>query len=328
MRPGTKGEKPGLAKAAYGRHRGSLAMRYDLLDLRLFLHVVEARSITLGAERTHLALPSASARIRALEDSLGTPLLIRHARGVRPTPAGLTLERHARAILQRLDEMDQDLAGAMAGSRTRVRLLGNGAAVMEHLDDPLASFLQAQPRVDVDVEELPSPRIVLALREGRADLGIFVAAPGVEGLQVRPFRDDPLVLVAAPGSLPFMDGEAVDFAGLLEQPFVGLSRGNALQLHVEAKAAQWGRELAIRIRVPSPGQACALVARGLGIAILPAASLARAGRGLALASHPLGDGWARRELVVGCREFAELSPAATALLEMLVETRSEKASDC
>ncbi|MBB2897088.1 LysR family transcriptional regulator [Pseudomonas sp. AS2.8] len=292
-------------------------MRYDLLDLRLFLHVVAARSITLGAERSHLALPSASARIKALEDRLGTRLLIRHARGVRPTPAGLTLERHARAVLLRLEEMDQDLTGAVADSRTWVRLLGNGAAVMEHLDEPLADFLQAQPRVDVDVEELPSSRIVLALREGRADLGIFMAAPGLEDLQVRPFRDDPLVLVAAPGSVPLKDGERVDFARLLEQPFVGLSRGNALQLHVEAQAAQWGRELAIRIRVPSPIQACALVARGLGVAILPAASLLRAGPGLALACHPLNDAWARRDLVVGCRDFNELSPAAAALLEVL-----------
>ncbi|WP_263259750.1 MULTISPECIES: LysR family transcriptional regulator [Pseudomonas] len=319
----TAGEKPGLAKAAYGRHRDSSAMRYDLLDLRLFLHVVAARSITLGAERSHLALPSASARIKTLEDSLGTPLLIRHARGVRPTPAGVTLERHARAILLRLEEMDQDLAGAVADSRTRVRLLGNGAAVMEHLDEPLAAFLQAQPRVDVEVEELPSSRIVLALREGRADLGIFVAAPGLEDLQIQPFRDDPLVLVAAPGSLPLPDGASVDFARLLEQPFVGLSRGNALQLHVEAQAAQWGRELAIRIRVPSPIQACALVARGLGLAILPAASLVRAGPGVALASHPLRDAWARRELVVGCRDCNELSPAAAALLEVLVETGRE-----
>lgn len=298
-------------------------MRYDLLDLRLFLHVVAARSITLGAERSHLALPSASGRIKALEDSLGTPLLIRHARGVRPTPAGLTLERHARAILSRLEEMDQDLAGAVADSRTQVRLLGNGAAVMEHLDEPLAAFLQAQPRVDVEVEELPSSRIVLALREGRADLGIFVAAPGLEGLQVRSFRADPLVLVTAPGRLTCRDGEAVDFAGLLEQPFVGLSHGNALQLHVEAQAAQWGRELAIRIRVPSPIQACALVARGLGVAILPAASLLRAGPGVALVSHPLRDAWARRELVVGCRDGNELSPAAAALLEVLVETGRE-----
>lgn len=303
-------------------------MRYDLLDLRLFLHVVAARSITLGAERSHLALPSASARIKALEDRLGTRLLIRHARGVRPTPAGLTLERHARAVLLRLAEMDQDLAGAVADSRTRVRLLGNGAAVMEHLDEPLADFLQAQPRVDVDVEELPSSRIVLALREGRADLGIFMAAPGLEDLQVRPFRDDPLVLVAAPGSVPLKDGERVDFARLLEQPFVGLSRGNALQLHVEAQAAQWGRELAIRIRVPSPIQACALVARGLGVAILPAASLLRAGPGLALACHPLNDAWARRDLVVGCRDFNELSPAAAALLEVLVEAGREGVEAC
>ncbi len=327
MLPRTVGEKPGLAKAAYGRDRGFLAMRYDLLDLRLFANVVAARSITLGAERTHLALPSASARIKGLEESLGTPLLIRHARGVRPTPAGLTLERHARAILQRLDEMTQDLVGAVADSRTQVRLLGNGTAVMEHLDEPLAKFLQAQPTVDVEVEELSSPRIVLALREGRADLGIFVAAPGLEDLQVRPFRTDPLMLVAAPGSLPFREGEAVDFSRLLEQPFVGLSRGNALQLHVEAQATQWGRELAIRIRVPSPAQACALVALGLGVTILPAASLTRVARGSALISYPLSDAWARRELVAGCRDFAELSSAAAAFLETLVQGQSDKAED-
>ncbi|APQ13662.1 hypothetical protein BJP27_19995 [Pseudomonas oryzihabitans] len=292
-------------------------MRYDLLDLRLFANVVEARSITLGAERTHLALPSASARIKALEERLGTPLLIRHARGVRPTPTGLTLERHAQEILRQLQIMDRDLAGAAAGSRMQVRLLGNGAAVMEYLDEPLADFLQAQPRVDLDVEELPSHKIVLALREGRADLGIFVAAPGLEGLQIRPFRADPLVLIAAPDTLPLADGQAVDFAQLLDRPFVGLSRGNALQLHVEAQAAQWGRELTMRIRVPSPAQACALVARGLGVAVLPAASLARAGQGLA--QYPLKDAWARRALVVGCRNFTELSPAAAALLERLVK---------
>lgn len=70
--------------------------------------------------------------------------------------------------------------------------------------------------------------------------------------------------------------------------------------------------------MPSAIQACALVARGLGVAILPAASLLRAGPGLALARHPLKDAWARRDLVVGCRDFAELAPAATALLEALV----------
>ena len=53
------------------------ADRFDLIDLRLFRHVHEAGSITAGAARSHMTLASASARVRALEDALGTPLLLR-----------------------------------------------------------------------------------------------------------------------------------------------------------------------------------------------------------------------------------------------------------
>ncbi|MER6984870.1 LysR family transcriptional regulator, partial [Streptomyces carpinensis] len=66
-------------------------MRYDLDDLRLFLHIVTEGSITAGAHRMHLSLPSASARVRSLEHHAGVALLIRGRRGVRPTPAGTTL---------------------------------------------------------------------------------------------------------------------------------------------------------------------------------------------------------------------------------------------
>jgi DNA-binding transcriptional LysR family regulator len=52
-------------------------MRFDLTDLRLFLQVVETSSITLGAKQANLALASASARIRGMEDTLGTTLLER-----------------------------------------------------------------------------------------------------------------------------------------------------------------------------------------------------------------------------------------------------------
>jgi len=63
-------------------------LHLDLVDLRLFLHVVEAGSITGGAARSHLALPSASARIRGMERRAGLALLERGRRGVSPTPAG------------------------------------------------------------------------------------------------------------------------------------------------------------------------------------------------------------------------------------------------
>ena len=63
-------------------------MRFDLTDLGLFRHVVEAGSITHGAARANLALAAASTRIRLMEESLGAALLTRGRQGVSPTPAG------------------------------------------------------------------------------------------------------------------------------------------------------------------------------------------------------------------------------------------------
>ena len=71
-------------------------MRFDLTDLSLFRHVVEAGSITHGAERANLALAAASTRIRNMEEALGAALLLRARHGVTPTQAGRTLLQHAR----------------------------------------------------------------------------------------------------------------------------------------------------------------------------------------------------------------------------------------
>ena len=64
-----------------------MPLRYDLIDLRLFLHVAEAANITHGARRSNMSLAAASERIRAMEATLGTELLVRGRRGVRLTPS-------------------------------------------------------------------------------------------------------------------------------------------------------------------------------------------------------------------------------------------------
>ena len=108
-------------------------MRFDLTDLRLFLHVVEAGSITHGAERMNLAIAAASTRIRNMEATLGTPLLHRERQGVRPTEAGRTLLHHARMLLQQADRMRGDLAEYADGLRGQVRLMSNTNALTEFL---------------------------------------------------------------------------------------------------------------------------------------------------------------------------------------------------
>ena len=77
-------------------------MHFDLTDLRLFAAVVEEGSLTVGASRAGISLPSASARMKGMEEMLGTALLERHRRGVRPTPAGHALFRHSQLVLAQI----------------------------------------------------------------------------------------------------------------------------------------------------------------------------------------------------------------------------------
>jgi DNA-binding transcriptional LysR family regulator len=100
-------------------------MRFDLVDLQLFIAIVEARSITAGADRAHLALASASARIKGLEAALGTALLKRGRRGIELTAAGESLLDHARIILHNVEAMRGDLAAYAGGMKATIRLLTN-----------------------------------------------------------------------------------------------------------------------------------------------------------------------------------------------------------
>src|SRR6516165_11030841 len=108
-------------------------MRFDLVDLQLFIAVADSRSITGGADRANLALASASARIRGLEEALGVVLFKRGRRGVELTAAGETLLDHARLVMHRVEAMRGDLARFAAGVRASVHLLANTSGISEHL---------------------------------------------------------------------------------------------------------------------------------------------------------------------------------------------------
>ncbi len=121
-------------------------MRFDLVDLRLFIAVADARSITGGAERAHLALASASARIKGLEEAFAVALFKRGRRGVELTAAGESLLDHARLIMHNVEAMQGELARFASGLRADVQLLANTVGLAEHLPKALATFLRDQSR--------------------------------------------------------------------------------------------------------------------------------------------------------------------------------------
>lgn len=256
-------------------------MRFDLADLRLFLNVAEAGSLTHGAERAGLALPSASERVKAMEETLGVPLLHRDRRGARPTAAGLALLEHARLMLAQFERMKGELGAHARGLKGRVRVLSNTAAISEHLPGSLAAFLARHPTVDIELEERESPDIVEAIAGGQADIGIVADPPPTAGLETHPFREDRLVLVV-PVRHPLARARQVWFAEALDHDLVGLSHGSALQSHLGRHAARLGKPMRLRVRLTGFDAICRLVEDGAGLAVVPQTAASRCRRSMAI----------------------------------------------
>jgi DNA-binding transcriptional LysR family regulator len=291
-------------------------MRFDLSDLRLFRHVVEAGSITGGAERAHLALAAASTRIRNMEEALGAALLVRGRQGVTPTQAGRTLLQHARLILQQAERLREDLSAYAGGLAGQIRVLSNTNALTEFLPEALSSFLATHRNVSVDLEERLSDEIVGMVAEGVADLGIVAGTVDVSALETYPFRKDRFVLVVARDH-PLAGRSQVAFAEVLDHDFVGLDRASALQRFLAAKAAPSGRPLRLRVQLRSFDAVCRMVECRVGIGIVPETTAWRVARTMAISAVALSEAWALRELTICIRSFAELPPYARQLVEHL-----------
>jgi molybdate transport repressor ModE-like protein len=296
--------------------------RFDLVSIRLVVDCVQHGSLSAAAREAHLALAAASRRIRELEDAVGEPLFERHGRGVRPTPAGRVFARHALSLLQSLEQMGSELADLRQGIAKHVRLCASTAAINQFLPPLLARYARQQEQVRVDLEEQVSTGVVATLREGRADIGVFVEGAETEGLDCHLFRRDELVLVL-PARHRLVGRGAVAFGEALDEDWINLANGAALlqKQHEAAHAA--GRPLRLRMQVRSFDAVCHLVASGLGIAILPKNAALPIIGAMKLRWRALSDPWASRRILLATRAGPQ-DPAVEELARFLVEP-SQKA---
>ncbi len=296
-------------------------MRVDFTDLSLFRHIIEAGSITGGAQRANLALAAASTRIRNLEEAIGTPLLVRGRHGVRPTPAGRTLLQHARTMLAQAERLREDLGAYAGGLVGQVRVLSNTNAMTEFLPETLSSFLAAHPNVSIDLEERLSDEIVGLIAEGVGDVGVVAGTVDAGRLTTYPFRTDRFVLVVS-REHPLARRARIGFAEVLEHDFIGLDRASALQRFLASKANALGRPLRLRVQLRSFDAVCRLVERNVGVGIVPETTVRWAARSMAVKAVELTDSWAVRDLTICIRDFGALPPYAQKLVEHMRASRS------
>ena len=291
-------------------------MRFDLVDLQLFLAIADSNSITQGAVRANLALASARARIKGLEQALGVSLLTRGRRGVALTAAGESLLGHARLIMHNVETMQGDLAAYASGVRASVHMLANTVVLSEHLPKALAVFLREHPHINVDVEERQSDDIAAAIAAGVADLGFAAEHALPDSMERFVFSEDRLVLVA-PRRGEFAGRRQIDFQETTDRDFVGLTTSTALQLHIAKHAARLGARLRFRARLRDFDAICQMVAADVGIAVVPEAAARRCAKSMPIMIIRIRDPWANRKLAICARSFRTLPRPAQQLVEHL-----------
>jgi DNA-binding transcriptional LysR family regulator len=291
-------------------------LKFDLRDLELFVAVADAGSIARAAERSHTVASAVSKRISDLEESFGAALLARGAKGVELTAAGHALLVRARVLLHQATQLEDEMRRHAAGARGYVRVFANISAIVEFLPGALASFAKDHPDIHIHLEEHVSSAIATAVADNSADLGIVSELPVIDGLTTVPFRNDDLVLVV-PAGHPLAGRSSIAFADIADQPFVGLHAGSSLHRLLARAAVDAGAALNWRIHVTSFDAACAMVAAGLGVGVVPRGATSAYIRSLSLASVPLSDPWAQRQLFLCVRAGAPLHSAANLLFEHL-----------
>lgn len=288
-------------------------MRMDLADLRLFLLVVDAGTITAGASRAHLALASASERLRTMEREAGIALLVRHPRGVTTTEAGEALAHHARLMLRQQSLLREELQEFASGARGTLHLYANTGALTTFLPGRLAPWMAARPRLQVDLKERTSVEIVRAVRGGQAEAGITSNAVDSTPLHLQPVADDPLMLIVPPAHR-FAHRPSLSFVDVLGEDFVALADGNALQEHIEDHARALGRVLSPRIRMKTFEGVCEMVGHGIGVGIAPRSICRQHRRRYGFHAIALDDAWARRQLSLCFVRWNGLSRSMQSLL--------------
>lgn len=299
-------------------------MKLDPVTLKLFVRVLEEGTISRAAECEHIAAAAVSRRIAELEDSLQTLLLSRSNKGVTPTPAGLELLYHAKALLNSINTIETRLKAYVEGQNELVHILANPTAIIQFLPQPLGLFSRENPNIRVQLEEHTSVNIVQKIESGKADLGVFTDLPYEAQIDTYPFRQDKLILLV-PKNHPLAGQQSIVFEQTLGYEHISLLAGTQINYQITKAAMETGIPLHLRTVVSGYDTMCLLINAGMGIGILPLESVA--------AYHvpdtvivELENDWRHRNIVIGVRNRKELHPAANVLLNFLLSTGSTATS--
>jgi DNA-binding transcriptional LysR family regulator len=296
---------------------------FDFRQLRYFVAVAEELSFTRAAIRLHLSQPPLSQQIQALELDLGVRLLERNKRNVALTEPGKIFLEQAKQILAKAEEARSHVVAAAAGHSGQLRLAYT-ASVSFHpaLPQTLLRYRQVAPNVHLQLSEMYTEPQYAALLAGQIDVGFVrdesLHAQDARHLRLRIIDREPLLL-ALPVGHALAGRKSVRLIEVAADAFIAQPRELAATLHdrLVKLATRAGFEPLIIQQAQQINGLLALVAAGLGLALVPASM--RAVRLAGVSYVALEDSDAYLLLAVACR-IDDDTPALKQFLSTVAES--------
>ena len=288
----------------------------ELRQLEYFVAVAAEASFTRGAARLQVAQPGVSQQIRRLEAELGAELFDRSTTPVTLTVAGEELLGHARAVLGAAEDARAAIDGLRGVVSGRLQL--GAIPGIPHLDlaGVLASFHDLYPNVRISLREQHPADLLAGLRRGEHDVVMtgLTSPDRPDGIDIELLSVEPLVLVTA-SSHRLADRTIVTIAEVGDEPIVTLTAGSVLRDHVEHAWQAAGTPARIALETSDVNVLTALVARGLGVTVVPRSIVEGCADRARLHTVEIQSPITHRYVAMAWRADPETSNAAAAFLE-------------
>ena len=289
-------------------------------DLRVFVAVCRAGSLSAVARDLSCTQSAVSQHVKRLERETGVSLLERRPRGVVPTAAGRILRDAAADSITGLDLALRRLADLVNGDSGSVRITTGGTTVRHFMAQAIVSFRRRHPKVSLEFQTETSSRGCFdALLAGNLDLAWITLGAPVRGIEQRPVVELPWVL-ALRSDDPLAARPRIDARELTGIRLVRLPPNSTSGTHLDTAFAELGIRTGSDTSVADWDTALLLAELGLGHAVVPAVpGLPTPGDGSPLrlipipALPPLSVGWAARRwdaLSPPARNFADAVAAS------------------
>ncbi|WP_424216214.1 LysR family transcriptional regulator (plasmid) [Streptomyces sp. BI20] len=289
--------------------------------LAQFAVVAREEHLTHAADLLGVSQPTLSRTMSRLESLLSVPLFLHVGRGIRLTPQGRRLLERAEQALALLDLAGQEIAADADAEHGLVRLAHLKSLGPRVVPALLGAFHAEHPAVRFVLTEASSPRMIELLRSGDVDLCLIAPAPDAAGIESEVLWEQELRLVVPTGHR-WAGRARVALAGARDEPFVAMTREYGTRLLADALCREAGFSPRIALETDATDTVRALVAAGMGIAVLPHEGSPHPGTvDLALTRAPGGPA-ATRPLCLAWAGHAVRPPAATLVREFLRAHRS------